>query len=152
MPDPLSIAAVGLQGVSLISSIFGGSSAEKAAKRQAAEEARIEREVTAERIQQLEIEERVLRGETIANTGASGVKTTGATPLAVLAEQEYQFARERMITNRVGASRAAAALGRGEATAAQYRTQTYSNIGAAAGNIFSILSENKRSTGKYFGI
>lgn len=113
-------------GVSALSGVLGFSSsrrARRAARRAAAEEARIEREVTGERIRQLYGDEREMAGRTRAMAAGSGVVADRGSPLMVLAEQATEFAREREITRRVGASRAQAALAQGRAVGRQAAAQ-----------------------------
>lgn len=151
MADPLTIISTGLKGLSLLGNLFGGSSAKKKAKRQAAEEARIEGEITAERVRQIDKEEEVLAGTTVARTAGSGVKVNSASPLEILADQAFEFERERAITESVGASKARAALDRGSAVASQIDANTIQSSVAGLSSIFSVLQDNKKSTRFYWG-
>lgn len=152
MADPLTIASTILTGGGILSGIFGAKKAKRAARRQAEEEARIEGEITEERQRQIDVEERALRGETIARSAASGVKVTSGSTLEILAEQAYEFEKERAITEKVGASKARAALDRGSSLAAQIESQAIGSSASQLTSLFAILSSNKASTGKYFGI
>jgi hypothetical protein len=148
----LTIASTILTGGSVLSGIFGASKAKKAARRKAEEEAAAEGEVTAERVRQIDVEEKALRGETIAKTAASGIKTTSGTTISLLAEQAYEFEKERAITEKVGASKATSALARGNSLAAQIDSQAIGSSVSQLTSLFSILSNNKSKTGSYFGI
>lgn len=145
--DPLTGFSLGIKGISLISSIFGGKKSSDRAEEQAAREAEIERKVTAERVRQIGVEKEALRGETVARTAASGIKTTSQSSLELLKEQAFEFQMEELITREVGASKAKASLDRGSALAEQYRQSGYQGALSSLGSIFSVLSENKRSTG-----
>ena len=107
---------------------LGSSKAKKAARRAAAEEARIERAVTGRRVEQLNQEERTLAGDTRGRAVGSGVVANQGSVLSVLAEQAYEFEKERRITRRVGASRANAALGQGRAIGRQAQAQGLQNL------------------------
>ncbi len=142
---PLGVLAgisAGLSALGLISGFLGSKKKEKAAKKAGKEEALAEKKVTAERIRQLDIQEGVVRGETIAATAASGVRVNRDSPLMVLAEQAREFAAERRITGEVGATKAAAALQRGRDVGNAVRYQSYSNLARGASSIFSIMSES----------
>lgn len=113
-------------GLSVLSGVLGfGSSrrARRAARRAAEAEARIERQVTDERIRQLYSEERTMAGETRAIAASSGIVASRGSPLMVLAEQAAEFAREREFTRKVGASRAQAAIAQGRAIGRQAQAQ-----------------------------
>lgn len=142
MPAPLVVAGIAIAALGLISDFVGGSKAAKAAKRAAKGEAAAELKVTQERIRQLDIEERVLRGQTIAAAAGGGVKTTVGSPMELVAEQAKEFAFERKITAEVGASRAAAGLQRGRDVGSAYKYQSYSNLAKGASNIFSMMSQS----------
>ena len=151
LPIAIPIAAAALQTLGLISDFLGSRKSASAAKKAARKEAQAEGEVTIERIRQLEIEERALAGATRAGYAGSGVKADVGAPLAILAEQAKEFAFEKQITARVGATKAAAALQRGRDVGNAVRYQSYSNLARGASNIFTILSQSgKSSTGKSF--
>jgi hypothetical protein len=141
--DPFSIAGLVLGGVSVISSIVGGNKARHAAEDQAKEEARLEGLVTGEKIRKLGLEETQLRGATIAAVAGSGVKTDVGSPLMVLAEQAAEFKREKSIIEKVGASRAAAALTHGSNIGKQAQYQGYSQAASSLSNLFQIIAANK---------
>jgi hypothetical protein len=94
-------------------------------------------------------------GETVAGYAGGGVlssfgsmsdvprETMGSAGI-VLSEQAAEFARERSITEKVGASKVASGLARGKATASAYKFQGYSN---AASGIANILSNYSAMTG-----
>ena len=147
MAAPIAIAGLVIGAVGLISGFLGSKKASKAAKKQAEEEARIERLTTAERIRQIGKEERGLAGETIAGYAGGGVLSTFGSmsdvsrgtigsARTVLSEQAQEFAFEREITQKTGASNVAQSLARGKALANQYKYQGYAN---AASGISKIL-------------
>ncbi len=146
MVEPITMAMAGMAALGLISDFLGGKKASSAAKRAAKKEAVAEGEVTEERIRQLEIEERALKGQTIATAAGSGVITDVGSPLQILAEQAKEFAFERQITARVGATKAAAALQRGRDVGNAVKYQSYSNLARGASNIFTILSQSGQSS------
>ena len=147
MAWPLIAAAVGTAAVGIITDFMGAKKAGKAAKKQAAEEARIEGLTTDERIRQIGKEERDMYGQTIAGYAGGGVlssfgtmadvpRETIGSASPVLAEQAQEFAFERKITEETGASNVSQSLARGKALASQYKYQSYSN---AANSISKIL-------------
>ena len=152
MPAPAAvpIAMAAIAAVGLISSFIGSKKAAKAAKKQSKEEARLEGIVTQEKIHRLGVDERTLYGQTLAGQAGSGVlgmqPNLGATnvmagsPQTVLDEQAKSFAREKSIVGEVGASKAAAALTRGQNVADQYRWSGYANVASSVSNILSNYS------------
>ena len=140
-------AAVVIGTVGLITNFLGSKKASKAAKKQAAEEARINKLTTAERMRQIGIEEKTMFGETLAGYAGGGVQAmapslTGSTPQTgspqtVLAEQAKEFKYEREITSAVGASNVQQALQRGKSTADAYKWQGYSNAASSISNILT---------------
>ena len=143
----VAVAGLVIGTVGLISGFLGSKKASKAAKEQAAEEARITKETTAERMRQINIEERTLFGQTLAGYAGGGVQAmapslTGSTPqtgspATVLAEQKKEFRFERDITASVGASNVQQALSRGKSTADAYKWQGYSNAASSISNILT---------------
>ena len=144
----VATAAVVVGAVGLISGFLGSRKASKAAKKQAAEEARIEKLTTTERVRQIGKEERALYGETLAGYTGGGVlasfgttQNTELTPLgsaaSVLAEQKQEFGFERKITQETGASNVMQSLQRGRALSNQYKYQGYANL---AGGISNLLT------------
>ena len=146
---PLLAAGIGVAAVGIISGFLGAKKAGKAAKEQAAEEARIEGLTTKERIRQIGKEERDMYGQTIAGYTGGGVlasfgsmergdvpRETIGSASPVLAEQAQEFAFERQITQETGASNVSQSLARGKSLANQYKYQSYSN---AANSISKIL-------------
>lgn len=123
---------------SAVSGLVGGSKAKKAAKRAAAKEAQIEKQVTAERLDRLELERRSLAGTTVARAAGSGVLVGSGSVLQILAEQAREFERQRSITARVGASRASAAIASGRAIGQQAQAQGLQNLFAGIGQAASI--------------
>lgn len=134
MPIGAIIAGViGAAGIGV--SLSGAKKAERAAKSQAAEEARLEGIVTEEKLRQMNIEEMVTRGETIAAAAASGVEVGKGSVLDILSEQAYNFQRERGAVKSAGATRASNALARGSMAASQARYQGISTALNQAANI-----------------
>ena len=143
-------AVIGVAGIA--TSLSGARSAEQRAEEQAEEEARLEGIVTEERLRQMDVEEMVTRGETIAAAAASGVEVSGrqadmdgpvgeksvmgkGSVVDILAEQAYNYAREREAVSEAGATRAANALSRGAMAAEQARYQGISTALNQAANI-----------------
>ncbi len=128
---------------SLVGPAFGIDAAGKAgraAEREAALEAQHQREITQERLRQIDVEGRRIAGETRATAAGSGVAVGEGSPMDVLAEQASEFAREKSITSRVGANRVATSLRRGEALAKQYESQqlvsAFSGLSKFAGQAY----------------
>lgn len=136
-------AVIGAAGVAY--SVYSSEKAAGKAKKAGKEQARIEKDVTAERLVQIKREEMLMREATVAGAAGSGVKTTSQSALEVLADQKAQFAREAAITKKVGASAAKNALAQGSLVAQQYRAQGISQGAQGLSNVFNILS----STGKF---
>jgi hypothetical protein len=143
----VAIAGAVIGAVGLISGFLGSKKASKAAKEQSAEEARLEKLTTTERIRQIGKEERDMYGQTIAGYAGGGVlssfasmgdvpRETIGSASQVLAEQRQEFAFERKITEETGASNVAQSLARGKSLASQYKYQSYAN---AASGISKIL-------------
>jgi len=149
----VAVAGAVIGAVGLISGFLGSKKASKAAKKQAAEEARINKLTTAERMRQLGIEERTMFGQTLAGYAGGGVQAmapslTGSTPQTgspqtVLAEQAKEFKYEREITSAVGASNVQQALSRGKSTADAYKWQGYSNAASSISNILTSYAMTK---------
>lgn len=147
MPAPLAVAGVVLGAVGLISSFLGSKKASSAAKEQSRLEAEAERKVTDERIYQLGQEERQLYGETLAGYAGGGVTVGNQTnsgavqPIgsvrSVLDEQATTFAREKKITQEVGATKVAQSLAGGKATADAYKYSGYANTASGISNILT---------------
>ena len=134
-----AITAVVTSAVGVGYSIYSGEQAKKDAKQAGREAAKTEAEVTKERVRQIAREENLMRESTVAATAGSGVKVGSKSVLQVLADQQAEFAREKAITEKVGASAAKAALAEGRAVGAQYQAQGISSAITGIGNIFSIL-------------
>lgn len=139
MSFAITAAVVGVAGTAY--SVYAGEKAAGQARGAARQQAKTERAVTAERISQLKREEMLMREQTIANTAASGLKISSASPLEILAEQKAQFERERAITQRVGASAVKASLQQGRIVAQQYQAQGIAGGLAGLQNTFNILSQ-----------
>jgi len=153
MPPALIAATVVTGVLGTVASFIGSKKASKAAKEEAAEQARLEGLVTGEKLRRLDIDERTLYGETVAGYAGGGVQAiapsldqtslrTGS-PQSVLQEQAKSFRDERKITKEVGASKAQAALTRGKNLADQYRYQGYANVASSIGNILSGYGQMK---------
>lgn len=132
------ITAVALTAVSAGLQIYGAKKAEKGAKAQANAQAEVEKKLTAERVRQLDIDERVQYGETLAGYAGGGVlaQTPGldpakfrsgqqGSPLVVLQEAAREFAKEREVTQDVGAANIEQIQLGGKATADRYKWQGY---------------------------
>lgn len=130
-------------GVSYASSKKGAS----AAKKQGKEEARMEGLLTDEKVRRLDIDERTLRGETLAGYTGGGVlsmmpgmgdsNVMSGSPKSVLGEQAKEFAAEKSITKKAGASNVQQSLMGSRAVADQYRYSGYANV---ASSISSLLT------------
>jgi len=132
---------VGVAALGMISSYLGMKKSADRAKTAGTKEARAETAVTTERLRQLEIEEKTVMGATRAGYAGGGVKADQGSALQVLAEQAREFAFEKQITARVGATKAASALQRGRDVGNAVRYQSYSNLAQGASNIFSIINQ-----------
>lgn len=145
------ITSVAITAVSAVVGYVGAKKAEKAAKEQTAAQAEAEQKLTTERLRQLDIEERVQYGETIAGYAGGGVLAqapgldpakfrTGqqGSPLVVLQEAAREFAKEREVTQDVGASNLAQIQLQGKATANAYRYQGYGSLLGGASDIAKI--------------
>jgi hypothetical protein len=149
MPGFAAAAAV-TGAVGLISSFIGSKKASKAAREQAALEAKHEGLITTERQRQINKEERALYGETLAGYAGGGVligqggqdrpPTPQGSVGSVIGEQRREFGFERAITGKVGATKVQQALAGGKATADAYKYQGYANV---ATGISSILANFK---------
>ena len=145
MAAPLIAAGV-LAGAAAITSFLGAKKAAKSAKQQAALEAEQQEKLTAERIRRLGVDERVMKGQTLAGYAGGGVQakapgmnsdqTQFGSPLVVLAEQAREFQRERDITEETGALQVAQTLERGQGVATQYKYQGYSNAASSLSRMF----------------
>ena len=134
-----AVAGVVIAGASAYSSYKSGKKAASAAEQQASAQAGTEREVTAERLRQIEREKMLMAEETTIRTAGSRIKIGSKSTLEVLADQEAEFTREKSITARVGASAATAALARGSALATQAKYQGASGALSGISTMFSIL-------------
>ena len=137
----IAVAAGVMAILSGAASMIGGIEARKEAKKAGKEEARLESLVTQAKVVDLEKEEEVLRGQTIAAAAGAGIKTDVGSPLTILAETARVFAREKRTIQQVGATRATAATTRGRMVG---RQATYQGIGQAAssvGTAFSLFSQ-----------
>jgi len=147
----LAIAGGVMSLVSGAASIFGGMSASKDAKRAAKEEAGLESIITQSKVVDLEKQEEVLRGQTVAAAAGAGVKTTKGSPLEILAEQAREFAREKLTVQQVGASRASAAMTRGKMVGRQAMYQGVGQGVSALGSAFSMIGQSGSYLGKQPG-
>lgn len=125
--------------VSVGATLIAGERAADAADDAASEEARLEGVVTREKLRQLQVEEEVVRGETIAAIAGSGVKVDEGSPLVVLADQAREYEYVRGATREAGASRAANALTRGRAVGDQARYGSYASSANSLTNLFMYL-------------
>lgn len=145
----IQIAALALSAVGTALSFSSSRRAERAARDQGQREAELEQKVTDERLRQLEREERALKGQSLARYAGSNVVlgSTGSmqslqnqsltgSPAIVIAEQAAEFARERRITEEVGATKVQQSLSNARNVAAQYRVTGYANLASNVGDIF----------------
>ena len=95
-------------------SIIGGIKGKKESEKYAAKEADMELTLTRAKIEDLNLEERLTRGQTIAAAAGAGVKTDVGSPVEILREQAKNFATERMTIAQVGASKAESTTMRGK--------------------------------------
>ena len=154
MAWPIFAAYAAVQAVGLITSYIGSKKAAASAKEEAAEQARLEGMVTDEKIRTLGIDERTLYGETVSGYARGGVQAVGptlgggalpqtGTPQTVLAEQSREFAYQKDITQKVGATKAQAALTRGKNVADAYRWSGYANVASGISNILTSYAATK---------
>lgn len=136
-----AIAGIALNVIGAAFSIKSGRAAAGAAEDAAAEEARLERRVTSERLYQIGRQEDLMAEATIARTAGSGVKVGSQSQLEVMADQAAQFRRERAITQEVGATRAKASLASGAAVAQQSRYQGYTGAATGLSSAFRIAQD-----------
>jgi hypothetical protein len=165
-----AVAAVGIAAAGLVMDFVGSKKASKAAKKEGAEQARLEGLVTDEKLRNLRTEQRSMYGETLAGYAGGGVLArapslesnltlgdsfggagayggsdsvmTGS-PGSVINEQALSFAKQRDITRKVGATKAQQALTRGSNIADQYRYSGYANVASGISNILSTYSAMK---------
>ena len=119
-----------------IISLIQGRKGKKAANRAAEREAAAEKFLTGAKLENLRVDERVLRGQTIAAVAGSGIEVGTGSPLQILAEQARAFGRERAIVKQVGATKVAAGLQRGRDVGNQYMWQGVSGALNAAAMAF----------------
>jgi hypothetical protein len=152
--NPLAIAALGISAAGLLMGFLGSKKASKAAKKEGAEEARLEGLVTDEKLRNLRTEERSMYGETLAGYAGGGVQAVApglegsatpqiGSPEQVLNEQAKAFKAQRDITSKVGATKAQQSLTRGSNIADQYRYSGYANVASGISNILSTYSAMK---------
>ena len=132
-----AVAGAVIGAVGLISSFIGSKKASKAAKEQAALEAKHEGEITFERQRQINKEERALAGETRAGFAGGGVIAGQGSVGDILGEQAKEFRFERAITGKVGATKVQQALAGGKATADAYKYAGYANVASGISNILA---------------
>jgi hypothetical protein len=146
-----AIASVVVGTLGVISNFLGSKKSSKAAKKQAAEEARLEGLVTDEKLRNLRTEERTVYGQTLAGFASGGVLATAptlggtATPLTgspstIIDEQRKTFADERSITRQVGASKVAQSLQHGKNVAQAYKWEGLGNTASGISNILANYS------------
>ena len=145
MAAVLAGVAAGMQAVSMVTDFIGSSKQASAAKKAAKEKARAEDLVTDEKIRLLLKKEEDLAGETVARTAASGVKVSSVSPLMVLAEQAREAAYERDITKKVGATKSRMAKTEGSDIASATRYGAYAAAAQSAGQLFSMISAEKKT-------
>jgi len=130
------IAAVGG-----ISSALGGKKAREGSKYAGKMEAKQEQIVTQAKLEDLRVEERVMKGQTIAGAAGSNVKVDMGSPLEVLAEQARNFARERQTVAQAGATKAANAAIRGNMVGQQAAYQGFGQAASGLSSAFQIFAQ-----------
>ena len=140
MAAGFSIAGGIMSLLSGAASVIGGIEARKAAKEAGKEEAALESLVTQAKVVDLEKEEEVLRGQTIAAAAGAGVVTDVGSPLTILAEQAKEFARDKRTIQQVGATRATAATTRGKMVGRQAMSQGISQGVSSLSSAFSLFA------------
>ena len=150
----VAIAGAVIGAVGLISGFLSSRKAASSAKKEAKEQARLEGLVTQEKIRTLGIDERTLYGQTVSGYARGGVQAVGptlgggalpqtGTPQTVLGEQAREFAYQKDITQKVGATKAQAALTRGQNVADAYRWSGYANVASGISNILTSYAATK---------
>lgn len=124
-----------------VKSFLDAGKAKDEARDAAAEEARLEGIVTDAKVKSLDVEERVLAGQTRARAAGSNVKIGTGSPLQVLAEQARTFADEKRVVRQAGASRAAQAQTRGNMIGNQAYRQGIGNAITSASSAFSLIAQ-----------
>jgi hypothetical protein len=170
MAAPLAVAGLAIGAAGLLMNFIGSKKGAKAAKKEGAEEARLEGLVTDEKVRNLRTEQRSMYGETLAGYAGGGVLArapslesnltlgdsfggagayggsdsvmTGS-PSSVINEQALAFAGQRDITRKVGATKAQQSLTRGNNIADQYRYSGYANVASGISNILSTYAATK---------
>ncbi|RKX23484.1 MAG: hypothetical protein DRP45_10435 [Candidatus Zixiibacteriota bacterium] len=117
--------------------LIGGRKAKGAADRESQMIAGQERYITGAKLQDSRIQQRVMRGQTIAGAAGSGVKTGTGSPLEILAEQAKQFARERDVIQSTGEAKARYAIERGRNVGQAALYQSYAGAAGSFGQAFS---------------
>ena len=137
----LEWVAAGASIVGGVSSIIGGNKAKQAAKDAGRANARLIREETSEQLRRTRREFAMMRGETAAMIGASGVKFRG-TPAAYLMDMRQEQDRQLAFTERAGKKRARAARRQGSYIGQSAQMQGYTSgfqaFGGAAGYIANV--------------
>ena len=122
--------------ISVASLLFGGKKAGDKAKEASGKKAKQELELTLAKTEDLKIEERALKGQTLASVAGAGVKVGMGSPLEVLAEQARNFQRERQTVARVGATNASVISQQGKNVASQAKYQSYQQASNTAMSAF----------------
>ena len=108
-----------MEFISAALEVIGGIKAKSEAEKYAGIQAGMERDITAAKIDNINQEERLLAGQTRARTAGSNIKADVGSPLTILAEQAKNFAKDRMLTAQVGATKASNTLLSGKMTGRQ---------------------------------
>ena len=136
----MEYVAAGMAIIGAVSSIWGGISGKKSARAASDVQAKQEMELSLAKIEDLKIEERAMKGQTLAGAAGSGVKVDKGSPLEILAEQARNFQRERQTVARVGATNASVISQRGKMVGQQAAYQGYSQGASQMSNAFQIFA------------
>ncbi len=137
----MQYVAAAMAVISAISSITGGIMGSQAANKAARAESRAEGVVTAAKLADLAIEERALKGQTLAATAGSRVKVGVGSAVEILKEQAATFARERLTVATVGATKASIITKRGKMVGDQALFQGIGQGFSSASTAFSLFAK-----------
>lgn len=141
MGDLAHPAVRGLMASGTISSAVGAHRQGEAARKAAEFNETLIRRETSERITQALSESRRRRASNVVRVAKSGVRLEGS-PLAVIEDNEYQDARERMMIRESGAAAADLMRARGRMARASARFSVASEVVSGAGRIGALAIRN----------
>lgn len=137
----MEYVAAAMAVVSAISSLVGGSKANKSAGKAAREESRLENIVTKSKVKRLEAEKREMAGQTIQTAAGSGVAADVGSPVDLLVEQAKNFDEEILTTKIAGATRSQAAQTRGKMVGQQAAWQGAGQAASSLSSAFLIAAK-----------